>query len=233
MSLGADLDRSALTVLLDVRNPFCFLALGPAMAFGESMGIEIDWLPLAVPPLRPPSAPGRDDRKEAEGPTRSEPQASQAREDRGVLHRRHRARALAREIDTYAAAQGLVLKDPYRDGDAEAAQLGWLWVRDRQRARLAPYLTELFRRYWALELDASSLEAVAALVEQVAGDGGAFRDWSLDQGPAAAEALAGELRERGLFGVPGYVVEDEVFVGRQHLPMIRWILEGRSGPVPI
>jgi 2-hydroxychromene-2-carboxylate isomerase len=37
----------------------------------------------------------------------------------------------------------------------------------------------------------------------------------------------------GWFQAPGFVVEDEVFYGRQHLPMIRWILEGRSGPVPI
>ena len=27
--------------------------------------------------------------------------------------------------------------------------------------------------------------------------------------------------------------KDEVFVGRQHLPMIRWILGGRVGPPPI
>ena len=42
-----------------------------------------------------------------------------------------------------------------------------------------------------------------------------------------------ELRSAGLFQVPAYVVEDEVFYGRQHLPMIGWILDGRSGPVPI
>jgi 2-hydroxychromene-2-carboxylate isomerase len=41
------------------------------------------------------------------------------------------------------------------------------------------------------------------------------------------------LQERGLFQVPAYLVEEEVFYGRQHLPMIRWILAGRSGPIPI
>jgi 2-hydroxychromene-2-carboxylate isomerase len=95
------------------------------------------------------------------------------------------------------------------------------------------YLAELFRRYWSLELDLSSGEQVAALLDSVGADGARFLDWSADEGPSAATAIAGELRDRGLFQVPAYIVEDEVFYGRQHLPMIRWILEGRSGRVPI
>jgi hypothetical protein len=48
-----------------------------------------------------------------------------------------------------------------------------------------------------------------------------------------AAELAALLRDRGVSGVPCYLVEDEVFLGRQHLPMIRWILGGRRGPGPI
>ncbi|MDJ0850649.1 MAG: DsbA family protein [Myxococcota bacterium] len=214
MSFSADIEDARLSVLLDVRSPFSYLALGPAAALEESLGLAINWLPLPVPPLKPPSEPGPDD-------------------DRGILHRRHRARALAREIETYGAAQGLVLEDPYRDPDPEAANLGWLWVRNRDPAKLLPFLEALFRGYWSLELDVSSLEQVAVRVDGVEGDGAAFRAWAAAEGRATGEALLAELRERGLFGVPGYVVEDEVFIGRQHLPMIRWILEGRSGPVPI
>ena len=214
MSLSAGLDRARLSVLLDFRHPLAYLALHPAIAFGESLSLEINWLPACVPALRPPAATRDGD-------------------NRGARHRRVRAEAIAREIDTYAAAQGLVLREPYRSDDADAGDLGWLWVRDRTPGRLQTYLTELFRGYWALELDAASLQQVAALVDSVAGEGAAFLDWSAGEGPSAAAALRDELRERGLFGVPAYVVEDEVFYGRQHLPMIRWILEGRSGPIPI
>jgi len=214
VSLSADIDRARLSVLLDLRHPLAYLALHPAAALAESLAIEVNWLPLVVPTLKPPSEPRPGD-------------------DRGTLHRRHRARAIAREIETYAAAQDRVLKDYYRGGDVAAANLAWLWVRDRHAERSLKFLQELFRAYWSLELDASSTEQVAALVDSVVGEGSAFQSWSTGEGPGAAAALAAELRERGLFGVPAYVVEDEVFQGRQHLPMIRWILEGRSGPVPI
>jgi 2-hydroxychromene-2-carboxylate isomerase len=214
VSLSADFELARLSVLLDVRHPFAYLALRPAIAFAHSLGIEVNWLPLTAPTLNPPTA-------EREG------------DDRGTRHRRYRAQAIEREIETYAAAQGLALRGYYRDGSAEAANLGWLWLRHRDRGKLETYLTELFRAYWSLELDASNQEQVAAVLESLGADAAAFRDWCSDGGKAAAAALAGELQARGLFQVPAYLVEDEVFYGRQHLPMIRWMLDGRRGPVPI
>lgn len=214
MSVSADLDRARLSVLLDVRYPTAFLALPAAIDFGESLGIDINWLPLDVPALKPPRPPRDTD-------------------DRGIRHRRHRALAIARELETYAGAQGLVLRDPYRSGDTNAANLGWLWLRDRHPQRLTAYLGELFRAYWSLGLDPSSGEQIAALVNSLTADGPSFGDWSMREGEGVLAALRDELRNLGLLRVPAYVVEDEVFYGRQHLPMIRWILEGRSGPVPI
>ena len=214
MKLDAGFDKVALTVLLDVRHPLAYLALHPALALAESLALEVNWLPLTAPSLKPPTA-------------------AQAGDDRGIRHRRYRAQALAREIETYAQAQGLVVREFYRSGDADAANLGWLWVRDRHPDQLSAYLAELFRSYWSLEVDPSSGEQVAALVDSVDAKGDSFLEWSGREGPSVASALAAELQERGLFQVPAYLVEEEVFYGRQHLPMIRWILAGRSGPIPI
>jgi 2-hydroxychromene-2-carboxylate isomerase len=214
MTLSCAIDESSLSVLLDIRYPQAYLALHSAIRLGSELRIGINWLPLVVPPLTAPSTPRPDD-------------------DRGIRHRRSRAEAIAREIDTYAGAQGLVLRDYYRDLDPAAVNLGWLWVRHRHTERLQAFLAEAFRAYWALEFDPSDEAAVAALVESLGCDAPGFRSWCAVDGPVAAAALADELRGRGLFGVPGYVVEGEFFLGRQHLPMIRWMLEGRSGPVPI
>ena len=214
MSLTADLAAARLSVLLDLRHPLAYLALHPTLAFAEARALEVNWLPLTVPPLHAPSEPGPD-------------------EDRGVRHRRYRAQAIAREIAAYGEAQGITLRDPYRDGPVDTANLGWLYVRDRRPERLPAYLTRLFRGYWSEDLDANDLDAVTTLVDAVDADGASFQGFASGEGPAAAEALTGELSEAGLFQVPGYVIEDEVFFGRQHLPMIQWILDGRSGPVPI
>lgn len=205
---------ATLSIGLDIRHPLAYLALRPAIDFARELGLQINWVPIAGKPLNAPSTPRPDD-------------------DRGVRHKRHRAHMIAREIAVYAEAQGLTVKEPYRDGSPAAAHLGWLWMRAAQPDGLEPFLEELFRRYWSLELDAASLDAVASVIETSGEDPEAFRTWATTDGPTVAKEIAGTLRNAGMTQAPAYLVGDELFWGRQHLPMIRWILEGQKGPVPI
>jgi len=206
--------NARLTVLLDVRHPHAYLALHPAEAFGRAQGASIDWLPIEVPALRAPSSPAADD-------------------DRGIRHRRARAQAIARGIEAYAEAQGLVLRDYYREPDVRAFNGAFLWLRREHPARLFQFLAEGFRRYWSVELEPGDVEAVAGLLAALGIDAAGYREFMEAEGPAALDAHAAELAGRGIAATPGYLVEDEFFEGRQHLPMIRWILEGRVGPGPI
>jgi 2-hydroxychromene-2-carboxylate isomerase len=214
MSAATPLAPCALRVALDLRHPLAYLALRPALDFARELAIEVDWLPFAGEALRAPSAPGPDD-------------------DRGLRHRRHRARMIAREIAVYAGAQGVVLREPYRSGPSDAAQLAWLWVRARAPGSLPTFLEELFRRYWALELDANDRSGAVELLRRLELHPAEFESWAADEGPREMQRVAGALREAGVQLSPTYLVGDEHFVGRQHLPMIRWILEGRTGPPPI
>jgi 2-hydroxychromene-2-carboxylate isomerase len=60
-----------------------------------------------------------------------------------------------------------------------------------------------------------------------------FTTWARSSGLAQLAELQAALQSAGLFNVPAYVVEDDVFYGRQHLPMVEWLLTGRGGEVPI
>ena len=214
MTVFSGFDDSRLSVLLDLRHPLAYLALHPTIELAREEGLEINWLPIRVPPLNAPSATKPDD-------------------DRGIRHRRMRAQAIAREIETYASAQGLVLRDYYRDADPTAVYVGWLWLREQRRERLEDYLSVVFRAYWALELDPGDEKAITRVIEDLGADAAGFEAWAVDRGPASVSALAEEFSERGLGGTPAYMIDDEVFLGRQHLPMIRWMLGGKEGPGPI
>ncbi len=39
--------------------------------------------------------------------------------------------------------------------------------------------------------------------------------------------------EAGIFDVPSYLIDGEIFLGRQHLPMIRWLLSDQRGQPPV
>ncbi len=215
MSISTAIDEARLTVLLDLRQPLAYLALHPAIELGRDAGVDINWLPVRVPPLKAPSPPGADD-------------------DRSVRHRRIRANEIAREIETYGAAQGLVLRDYYRGPDPSAANVGWLWVREHAPERLADYLAEVFRAYWAVEFDPSDQESVAEKVAALGLEAEGFEAWQRDRGPATLAAIEEETFDRGMaVGAPVYWIDDELFWGGQHLEMIRWILGGRKGRGPI
>lgn len=212
---GSAIDDARLSAFFDVRQPQAYLALHPTLALGAELGIEINWLPVAIPALRAPSEPGPGD-------------------DRGIRHRRFRAQAIAREIAAYAEAQGLVVRDYYREPDPLAIHAGWLWMRSHAGARVGDYLAVVFRDYWAGELDADDIEGAAKRIDGLGEDGARYAGWCRAEGAAGLAALQDELAERGFTaGSPAYWVEGEYFRGGQHLEMIRYVVGGRAGRGPI
>ena len=215
--MNSSIGDARLTALFDVRQPMAYLALHPTLALGREEDIDINWLPVQIAPLRRPSEPG-----------------AKANDDRGIRHRRFRANEIAREITTYAEAQGLVMRDYYRDPDPAAVNVGWLWVREHAPERLEDYLSEIFRAYWAVELDPADEPAVAAKLTQLGIETSGFESWQRGDGLVAWASLQEEIAARGFgSGAPAYWIDGEFFWGGQHLEMIRWILAGREGRGPI
>lgn len=60
-----------------------------------------------------------------------------------------------------------------------------------------------------------------------------FRAYVKDVGQREHDELNQAAFAPGVFGVPTYLVADETWLGREHLSMLRWIMGGRSGPIPI
>lgn len=206
--------RAPLSVCVDFRRPGAYLALGPTCALADELGVEVDWLPCVVAPLSPPKPAAPDD-------------------DRGTRHRRARALYAERDLVRYAADRDLVLGDLYRAPDPSFAALGLLWVKARDAEAVRGYLERVFERYWRelLRLDAPS--EIAGVLAELGVPTAGFDAWARGPGRPDLEALQAGLRAAGVFDVPAYVVGEEVFLGRQHLPMIRWLLTGRTGPKPI
>ncbi len=195
---------ASLTVAVDIKSPECYLALSPTRALARDLDIDIDWLPIVTPPRRP--APEGD--------------------GRSARHKRHRVAYRQRDLARYAKAAGLTLRDPERGPDSSLVGAAMLAAKAHSGRALHAFLDLAFERYWNVALDIEDPDAVAA----------ALREIGVPDAPVASgtfAALQESLAAAGLFDAPAYLVDEEVFFGRAHLPMIRWILEGRVGPGPI
>jgi 2-hydroxychromene-2-carboxylate isomerase len=205
-----------LTVCVDVGHPQCYLALAPVCALADELGIDVDWLPFPVPPVkRPPEPTGVE------------------RTDRGTRHRHVRARYQDADLLRYAAVQGLTVRRLDRAPDTTLASLGLLWLSHRAPGRRADYLRRLAAGHWEERLDIEDPAAVAAILQSMQQDAAAFAAFAAGSGPAELAMLRDNLVAGGVFTVPSLVVDGEVYVGRAHLPMARWVLTGRSGPPPV
>ena len=202
------------TVCIDFKSPKAYLALRPTFALEDELGLPFDWLPLSVSPL-------------------SRPHIARTDEDRGTRHRRMRAEYNERDLRRYASAYGLELADLYRNPDVSAAGIGLLLTKQRRPDATRAYLKAVFDGHWTGHLDIAEPAAIRSVLLETGIDTSDWSAYLLGAGRHALDETSMRLRAAGLFDVPAYVVEGELFFGRQHLPMIRWLLTGKHGEPPI
>jgi 2-hydroxychromene-2-carboxylate isomerase len=114
----------------------------------------------------------------------------------------------------YGALRGLTVRGTIKIWDTTLAGQGLLWAKAQSDPVLARYLA-----------------VIEALLREAGADTAAFAS-HVESSRADYLACQDAIFDAGIFGVPGYVVDGEYYWGREHLPRIRWILEGRRGPAP-
>lgn len=191
----------------DFASSASLLALKPTLALADELGVDIAFHPF--PTDAPRGAPP--------------PSATESVAER---HARVRAEYHAKDFARYAKAQGLEVNRTPAGADTKLASIACLQA--RRQGVASAFVEHVFRDFWADRLDIESRDAVAEVLAEVGG--GTFDADSLE---AEYDAERKALAERGVHAVPAYLVADQLFIGRQHLPMIRWLLTGEKGLGPL
>ncbi|MEC7378915.1 MAG: DsbA family protein [Pseudomonadota bacterium] len=197
-AVQADAGVSELTVCVDFKSPGAYLALAPTIDMAQELGIHVDWQIVQVPALREPKNPG-------------------AQADRGALHKYIRGRYVADDLQRYAPHPLHDLFDSHR---SDAAAIGLLWVRQHQ-ADCDGYVQAVFARYWQQQQGIDDLDDIEAVLKELQLSVAGFRDFAAADGADRAAANLEELRAKGVTTSPTYLLGEEPFQGRQHLPLLR------------
>ena len=181
-----------LTVYIDFKSPSAYLAMAPTLALATRHELEIDWRPFRTV-------------------ERDVPRLGQE-ETVGESHRRVRAAALREEAIKYARHHGITLAYPSELGSTDLA-LGILatWTGDR-----LPFIQAAFRAYWQDHANLDDPNTIA----QILADLGQPAEISKAEVSEALDLALDHADEVGIVGAPGYVIQDQIFVGREHLPWI-------------
>lgn len=194
---------TTVTMWLDLRSPYSFLAVEPAHAMAAETGATLDIRPyhLAIEGLVNPKDPA------------------------AVAQALRKIKYIYRDVRRFSNPRGLTVLGPQKIFDPTWAHLALLKAVERGAAR--GFLTLAYARFFKRELDYEDRAAVEAVLAGagVSGDLAAFAEAGGRQRLAALQA---EAETQGVFGVPSFIVDGELFWGHDRLDFVRDKLRAKA-----
>ena len=184
------------TIYIDFKNPASYMALQPTCALLERLRVEARWLPFST--------------SEETIPER------EARETRGEQHRRVRARARRDAHLLYAGVQGVTMRFRDQPGSSDCCLAALALLQDQP----LPFVFAAFEAYWTSYANLNDEGTVRELWEHTVSD----RELDLAAGRAQLKRIRDNAIERKVFHTPSYLVGDQLFLGREHLPWVEALL---------
>jgi len=198
-----------------------WLSIAPTKKMVEETGIAIEWEPL----LGSLGNLVNTNLKQGEEDPLAAYKARRAKA-RSMAAIREQARMC--EMLEISADQGKRKIDPV------TLSLGLNWL-GQQQARTDQYFqfVELaFVNTFGQESDVESREGVEHLIGKVGVATRGFADFTVTNSKTLQENQD-EILQSGVLNAPAFVIDGEIFHGREHLPLINWMLKGRSGTPPV
>ena len=127
-----------------------------------------------------------------------------------------------------ARKRGLTILGPRKIWDSSLAAIGMLWAKLQDAAVFRNYHDRVFEKFWRRELDIEDPEAIATILTACGANASGFRTYLSGPGRAEHDEICRQAEAAGVFGVPTFVIERELFWGREHLADIRALLANSS-----
>jgi 2-hydroxychromene-2-carboxylate isomerase len=206
-------ERRLVTVYSDYKSPYAYLAKDLIYALAAECPVAVEWKPYVLDiPLYLGSA-----RVDAMGQV--------VEEDRNP-HQWRRVRYSYMDCRRQAGKQGLTIRGTRKIWDSTLAAAGMLFAQRQGADVFRRYHDTVFERFWRRDLDIESVAAIGAVLAHAGGAAGEFAEWA-DTGREAVGRISREAEAQGVFGVPSFVLDGELFWGREHLQDIRAMLMER------
>jgi len=191
---------------IDYKSPYAFLAIEPAWELERDFNISLNWLPYTL------------DIPDYLGDAKVDDQGNVVEENR-TPHQWRRVRYSYMDARRYANLRGLTIRGPKKIWDSSLAGIGLLFAKEKGVTRT--YNDMVYERFWRRELDIEDMDVIEAVLSEAGAETSGFRLYADGEGRALHDRFRANAEERGVFGVPTFVLDDEIFWGREHLALVR------------
>lgn len=190
----------------DYKSPYAYLAQETVHQLARESGVDIEWRPLT---LDIPQFLGR---------------AELGEDGQDILHARNahqwrRVRYSYMDCRREANRRGITLLGPRRIFDSSVAHIGFLFAQERGEPER--YHERAYERFFRRELDVGDRVAVTALLAECGIPTDDFAAYLEGPGRETLDRYQREAEEDGVFGVPSFLIDGELFWGEERFPRVR------------
>jgi 2-hydroxychromene-2-carboxylate isomerase len=199
-----------ITAYTDYKSPYAYLAKDLTYELERDYPVRVQWLPYV---LDIPSFLGSA-RVDGEG---------HVLEQNRNAHQWRRVKYSYMDCRRAARKRGLTIRGPRKIWDSALAAAGMLYAQRAGDSVFRRYHDLAFERFWRRELDIEDAAVIGALLTEAGADGAGFAAYA-EAGRVEVARISRAAEAQGVFGVPSFVLDGELFWGREHLPEIREML---------
>ena len=114
---------------------------------------------------------------------------------------------------------GVVIRGTQRIFNSTVAHVGMLYAQRKQVFK--EYHNIVFERFWKRELDIEDPTVIAAVLSEAGANVSGFDVFLAGEGVAELEHIMDDAHERGVFGVPSFIIDGQLYWGSENLPFVR------------
>lgn len=185
-----------ITVYIDYKSPYAYLAIGPALSLQNEYDVRLEWLPYILEiPLYLGSVEARNE------------------------HQWRRVRYAYMDARRLANRRGLIVRGPQKVFDSSLAAMGLLFA--KRQNKFPAYNAITFERFWKRELDIEDRTAMKAVLDEAGADTSELFAYFDGEGRRELDDVIEKAHLLGVFGVPMFVLDGELFWGSDSLTLLR------------
>ena len=200
------MSNNSVDFYIDIKSPYAYLALDPAIKTFDQLGLQWNLLPYTL------------DIADYLGSAAVNNGGKIISSNRTALQWR---RVIYFYVDCRRMAnlQGKTILGTQKIWDSSLFSMAHLWVKEKSEKTLLPFLRESFQLFWKRELDIENEKVLLNLIDKFQLDSTEFISWKNDNQKCVTSLMDTAL-SMGIFGVPTFVFEEEIFWGSEKLALI-------------
>ena len=197
----------------DYKSPYAYLAQQDCYELNQQSHVTVDWRPYT---LDIPSYLGSAE-LDSNGKV-----VAQSRNE----HQWRRVKYSYMDCRREANRRSLTLRGPRKIFDSRLAHVGFLYAKAQGEWRR--YHDTVYKKFWRRELDIEDPNIIAATLRECGINVDEFLHFAENDGPELLRDIQTDAESRGVFGVPSYLVGDELFWGAERFLRAREAVDART-----